>query len=112
MKFIALALMGMIASTAVVAQTVSPFKSDGCVPGLNALGQFVDEGGKVLESQGWVATAANLVFDAAGKQVYLRANCAALAGNLGANGLTVGLGVAAGVAAVALSTSSTNGTTN
>jgi len=72
MKLTELALIGMITSTPAPAQTVAPFGSDGCVPGFNAQGQFLDEKGYVLDSAGWVATADNKVLTAAGEQVFLK----------------------------------------
>ena len=118
MKLTELALIGMITSTPAPAQTVAPFGSDGCVPGFNAQGQFLDEKGYVLDSAGWVATADNKVLTAAGEQVFLKKTClgrlAGGNGGIGAGagagmGLALGLGVL--VAAVAAGgTSSTNGT--
>jgi hypothetical protein len=118
MKLTAFALIGMIMSTAATAQTVAPFGSDGCVPGFNAQGQFLDEKGYVLDSAGWVATADHKVLNAAGQQVFLKKTClgrlARVHGRIGAGaggnmGVALGLGVL--VAAVAAGgASSTNGT--
>lgn len=110
MKLTAFALIGMIMSTAATAQTVAPFESDGCVPGFNAQGQFIDEKGYVLDSAGWVATADQKVLNAAGQQVFLKKTCLGRLAKVNGNmGVALGLGVL--VAALAAgSTSSTNDT--
>ncbi len=137
MKIVALALLGTLVCNTAIAQTVVPFKSDGCVPGLNALGQFIDEADNVLKSNGWVVTAAQKVINAKGQQVFLKPSCAGLLGGgnsveivggntmggtsalaggtevAGVSALAVGgAGIAAalGVVAIALATSSTNST--
>ena len=110
MKIIALALLGMITCSTAFAETVAPFESDGCVPGFNELGQFVDENDKVLDSEGWVATAEKTVLDAEGQQVYLKSPCVAVTGATAMAGGGMGVAVVLGVAAVALAASSTNGT--
>ena len=123
MKLIAFALIGMITCGAASAQVVGPFASDGCVPGYTAQGQFVDEQGTVLDSEGWIATPEQTVLNSAGDQVFLKEPCtgiirASRSGGLafasgggliwaGAGALLVGL--AAGGSS---STGSTTGTTN
>jgi hypothetical protein len=109
MKLQIFAILGMFACTAVSAEIVPPFDSDGCVPGYNAQGQFTDENGKVLDGQGWIATVERTVVTATGERVFLHKPCLGLLA--GDNVLTAGL--IAGVLIVGLATggtSSTNGT--
>ena len=115
MKLLAFALIGMITCSAASAQTVAPFSSDGCVPGFTAQGQFVDEQGTVLESEGWIATPEQTVLNAAGDQVFLKEPCTALLRGY-RSGSVVWLGLGALVVGLAAggtsSTGSTTGTTN
>ena len=115
MKLVTLALTAMITCSAAFAQTVAPFSSNGCVPGYTAEGQFVDEQGTVLKSEGWVATPEQTVLNAAGEQVFLKEPCTGLlrghrSGSLVWLGLgALVLGLAAGGTS---STGSTTGTVN
>ena len=121
MKLLQIAMATLVASQSIFASAsfagglVTPFASDGCVPGYNSQGQFVDEKDNVLESTGWTVAADQNVLDAAGQKVFLKKSCV---GNLGANknvGL-IGLGLGALVLGLAAggtsSTGSTTGTTN
>ena len=117
MKLLQIAMATLVASQSIFASAsfagglATPFASDGCVPGYNSQGQFVDEKDNVLESTGWVATADQRVLDGAGKQVFLKKSCMS---NLGANlnvGLT-GLGLGAFVIALAAGSTSSTGSTN
>ncbi len=110
MKLLAIALAGVITSSAAFAQTASPFDSDGCVPGYNAKGQFVDEKGYILDSAGWVATPDKKVLNAQGQQVFLKKSCVGRLGG-GTSGMGIGLGLGLLVIGLAAGgTSSTNGT--
>lgn len=113
MKLLTLALIGIISCSAASAQTVSPFASDGCVPGVNAQGQFVDENGYVLDSAGWVATADHKVLNDAGQQVFLKRTCVSRLTKMGGNGgmsVAAIIGVGALIALAAGGASSTSGT--
>ena len=114
MKLLQIAMAALVAGQSIFASAgiagalATPFPSDGCVPGYNSQGQFVDEKDNVLESTGWTVAADQNVLDAAGQKVFLKKSCV---GNLGANknvGL-IGLGLGALVLGL-MSTGSTTGT--
>jgi hypothetical protein len=112
MKLLAIALIGTITCTAASAQTYTPFDSDGCVPGMNSQGQFIDQAGTVLESAGWVVTNEQTVLTADGRPVYLDESCVGKLAKSTAKGggLSTGVAIGLGALVVALATSSTNGT--
>ncbi len=115
MKLLAIALIGTITCTAASAQTYMTFSSDGCVPGLNAQGQFIDQAGTVLDSAGWVVTNEQTVLTADGRPVYLDASCVGKLAKSTTKGGGLGIGIAVGLGALVVGlaaggTSSTNGT--
>ena len=117
MKLLQIAMATLVASQSIFASAsfagslATPFPSDGCVPGYNSQGQFVDEKDNVLESAGWVATADQRVLDGAGKQVFLKKSCVGWLGT-SQNGSLIGVGLRLLVLGLAAGGTSSTGSTN